>query len=660
MKKLLCGLLLLVLSIGIANADVKPLIYDFGGLNTSAFLGQDNQFSRLTNFWYTYPDRNSRSFIGLSKVPKIAGSITTLPVAGRGRGITQFFYQQQSDLSNYMISAHCVTDYATAKLYFNSSTMESTLGNAFTCLPYHFSFEQNFDVFRGTDTLYMANGDSFKKYFRDNASNETIVSNVYDTDRTALPLSGTYTFTQGSSTVTSSATLDAKMVKGAWIKINSPSTWYEVSYVASSGAVVLRNPYTETTTSSAGALVSDYSNLCPRYQFIWKSRLWMANFPSSATSARVGTAVVGTAVIGASSGYRQQTLACSNLLTSARPWAYESHSDTTNTGYIFVGSGTPITALTGTANYFFIFKEKEYIVYQYNDSVMPPISEISHVGYGCVGNPVVVDNYVIYFTGKEVRKTDGFTDTKISGDIDFDLKQLHYYDNDYTSMYSLSETDNYLPTAVYDRSRNFYILFIQPRNSSFTRSSADARYGYVYDVSLQKWIGIIANYNIGNVINYQNIGNNDTWLAFNQFKSGNSIYYMTPRLNYDNSNAGIIESKDLVFGDAKNMKQINWVEFWVHRGTASTLNDYATLSFDYYKDGALALASPLSTNVYPMVTDGSAVQDTTSQIQKVRFNVNTICSFFRWRLRDTAWNSGATNGLGIIGGMISYQLLNTN
>ena len=634
----------------------------FGGLNTSNFVASPSQYSKLMNYWYTYPNRDTRSFLGISKVPAISGVLQTLPSSGRGRGLYQFFYRHATDLSSYLITALCTTDYNICRLFYGGTQMTDVSAGSYSCLPYHFSFDQMFNPFLKLDTLYMCNGDMFRKWFKDSTTQEAEISPMYDVSKTQIALTGNITFTQNSKTVTTSGTWPVTVRKGGWIRSSSSAKWYEIKYVTNTTTLELRAIFAESNVTAAAAQIAAISDYQPRYILIWKDRLWMANFPKLPGGSRIGSAKVGSAKVGASSGFGSQTLACSNLLEATSvfvtggDFGLEDHTGT-NTGALHVGSTTSITGIAFIANYLLVFTAKEYVTYQYDASKLPPVSEVKRENRGHIGgNLVVAGSQCYYFTGNEYRTTDGFNDVPISADIDFDLKEVHYYDIDNESMYSQSETDNFLPTAVYDPNRNFYISFIQPR-INWTRASGSVRYGYTYDINRKQWVGIHALYNVFNVISYMNVGASDASLAFIGNSSTSSIYNIPSQGYADNSTSGVVECSDNLFEGASTPKHVGFVEFWVYRGLGDSLQDYVTLAFNYYVDGALAMTNDIAKTIYPLAIEGAS-QDTTKLIQRLRFNVNTDAREFKWRLKDTAWNSGANNGLSITAVLIDETPLN--
>jgi hypothetical protein len=658
MKKAILSIVLgLLLSSSSLALQYLPILYDFGGLNNSGtrLANPTNNLSQMTNFVYDYAGNNLSTYKGVSKTQYPIGNLVSFARAGRGRGLYQFYPNQGTAMNSKLISARCVNDYLTLEVNYDSTTMETVAGTALTSPPYHTNFESFFDPFRATDTLYMSNGYIFKKWFSTGTTQESLSSNIYDTSATPNNI-GVMTWTNRRTTVTkASGTLDATVTKGAWIRPNASSPYYEVNYVTSSLTFEIRSAFSGTTTTDGSAQIATQFNFNPRFLLMWENRLWTANFARTATDSIVGTAIVGTARIGGVSIYKAGTVLCSAVLSSATPNALEQWTGNDN-GYIYVGQNDNVTWLDSLSDYLFVFKEKQYVVYRYNASYLPPIVEVKRFNYANMGQVVNVGDSLIYFTGKEVRQTNGFSDVKISDDIDFELQQKNYYNNSWSDFYSLSASDNLYPTAYHNKAKNQYILYITPRDNNFNIDTTK-RIGYVYDLSSKKWIGTKQNNNVGNVINYYPQTSNDIQKAYLPYSSNSSINYFDTRTNFDNQTVGTIESEDLAFDSPGLQKKIYWVEYWVHRQPVSATNESVTLSFNYYSDGNLKLTTPLTQVVYPLTATPTVSQ---AQIQKIRFQVNTSCNFFKWKLSDTAWKSGATNGLSILGGRICYDVSENN
>lgn len=470
------------------------------------------------------------------------------------------------------------------------------------------------------------------------------LSLMSDTEGTPVALTGTLTFSSSSRVVTGASTAFlTEIQKGYWIRKSSSDEWNEVEFVVNDTTLFLRAIPTSTGAGGAGtsqkaSTTPWWSTYRPLFFHIWKNRLWAANF----------------GIYGANNNRfrKANLLACTDVLTSATPQAYEKWGGSyANARKLFVGDTTDITGIQSIGDYLFIFKEGEYRVYQYNESITPPLQEVRQWDYGNITPPVKIGNYLIYFTGTQARKTNGFEDVSISDGIDFDFlfKNTNYIWDSYYNFVS----DNYSINSFFDKARNHYRINMPIASS--TGALTTSRISYVYDLSINKWIGTATNYQYGDMINWYNYYSNSTSkeapaVIINGTHNTSVAVMDLGDTNTDNTNAGILESTDMFFDDIKSDNYVDFIEFWIHVGVASgaATPTSVTFNFNYYLDGQAALANDIQ-----IVVTNSSTTDTTFY-KKIRFRLsNAKCKFFRWKLSDTAW-SGGNSPISIIGGIIGY------
>jgi hypothetical protein len=326
-------------------------------------------------------------------------------------------------------------------------------------------------------------------------------------------------------------------------------------------------------------------------------------------------------------GYGFSRLGCSGTISSATPAGLETFTGS-DAGYLDVpGAGVYGTGLANTDNYLFCFKDNNYVVYAHNSSLMPPVEEVKRWNYGttCPRTIQRIDDALIYYTGTEVRLTNGFSDVSISDDIKSDLRNFHRTGSLMT-FFSLSSTDNNYPSAIYDEINRIYHLYLP-----------DAATGtcieFSYDIDRKIWLGQDKANNVGVPMKlYNTTTQTQANIIYQPVTSSNEIFQISQTTGTQVT--GEIQSADLSFGDTKRQKKINWIEFWVHLGGADTaypknITNEATLAFNYYKDGALALSTPLYVTI-------NNYENSSNYYKKVRVNVNAICTYFRWDLQDIA------------------------
>lgn len=647
MKKIiLLTAFLCALVFGVSAIQYQPIIFNAQYLdqnNQTMNADPDKSLTVLDN-WQVGISRNSartsasanrREWVG--KLSKIPGwySYYTLGAAGRGRGIYHYQDFTGSTTNNYIMAALCTPEYTATKVYAGTVELQALpieLPALFSS-PYHYFFEDNYDSFRDLSTLYMANGATPVKWFSSTSSNEYAMS-IQDTGNTAAAVlvPGILYFKNGSKIVTGESTsfLMLGIHKGRWIRANAAAgvNWYEVESCTSETSLTLRLEYTGTTTSSAAVQRSYSLTVKPKLILRWKDRLWIANVLD----------------------YARNSVYCSAVVSSTTPAGLEDFSggDSNDTGNITISdNANGITGLAATDDYLFIFKDKNYYVYKYNADLLPPIELVRKWDRGCSAPNTIknVDNGIVYHSKTGVRYTNGFSDQDISGSIGTELRYNNFaYDMSF--YYSGTSNDNNFPLSYYDSYDDKYNIYF-PGNDK----------GFIYDVTAGNWVGSDTYTKPSCMCSYDLTGTNACrFPVFISNARTNEVGIVDDTYSAGLTNlrvcTGEIQSADMTFGDTKRLKKVYWLEAWFHPAHTDSITTDATMALDYYADGVQMLNAPLTSEVV-----------NTSQIsnyyKKIRWAVNTVCNFFRWRLRDTATDSlYGENAL--IGGNIGFDYLDGN
>jgi hypothetical protein len=615
-------------------ASYWPIIYQAGqlSLNSQPQSADPNDFVKLDNF-YLDVNRTSSDRLGMiTKIPGVANYGASMPRSGRPRGLFQFYYDEVNTASSFLMNVVCTPEYSDGRMLaldiannaWHTLTSQSTT-TAFSFTPYHYSFAKQVDAHRGLTTLYLYSPDSYcRKWFynsTNSTSNET--SPIYDTGA-PQSLTGSVTF-DGSATVTGGGTLFlTELGKGAWIRKSSSDSWYEVDHINSNVSLALRSVGSYPTAgSSTTAQEAGLSGITGAYVLEWKDRLWAYDSFLS----------------------NYGTLFCSAALSSVTPAAYETWTGS-DTGHIFVpGNGVYGTALAELGDYLFAFKDTNYTVYRYNASFLPPIEEVNCWNYGCPFNRTIqkVEDTLIYFSGDDVRMTNGFQDVSIGASI---KKELAYNINIGSMIYyyNLSAQDNRFPCSVYDPLTRFYHLYLPDYNGTGV-----ARH-FAYDTTKKVWIGQDKAHNVGNIIAVSSTTSTASQrLVYMPFTRSNQLSIFN--IYGQDNTVGEIQSADIMFNELKRKKQIYQMDLFVHIPAPLITKQTTTLEVSFYQDGVL---SKLTTVEASNLTSGGY-----NNYIKVPFAVNANCNFFRWRLRDVGYSSDIDTGdfLSLIGGNIYYDVL---
>lgn len=600
------------LIVPIANASMAPMIRceNFRGMVDLASEG------------YNTPP------VGIiTKAPQIANYKTTMAASGRTRGVFQYFPTGGNPTGSYLMNFQCTTDYTASvmrALDIDANGWKTLLTGADAGSPYHMCYEQY------GDKVYMCNGDStfiMRKWQHVNTAWESKLPTLYDKGGTAVNLAGfTLTWAPGGDTdlVTSNADISGTLSEGMWIRKSSASLyWDEIKNVTNGGLNI--NLMVASSDSGAGgagtsqaapALAIGY----PRFIKVWKDKMWAAcDVISTGTASRLWWSVTGNVEDWTSSG----------------------------AGYLDVGNvqGEQITGMGAFDDYLVIFKDFSYYLYRWTGDLDEPIELIKTCSYGCASERTIhnIDNAVVYFTGDDLRITNGNSDISVAGDM---LNYLKTNGSSRSSVYfSLSATDNSYWWAYVDTFRSAYVL-CKPQTSGNT-------IGIVFDYNTWKCLGIDYYYDAGHGCPVYSTSSYPAMVFSKMASSNQLITFLTYGGDY--ATAGYLESAILHSGYPNKKIKIYWMEFDFHPILGNGSID-TTVSFNYRKDFEAIDSTKAQTYDldYTVATnlDRAYISDTH------RFPVNDTFQYFSWYLTET-FGGSAADDIGIISWTICYDLLET-
>jgi len=461
------------------------------------------------------------------------------------------------------------------------------------------------------------------------AYNRAIVR-VKDKGATATAIT-TLTLTWATTnTVTSSADCNAQIKCGDWIRKSSTSIyWDEVAAVSTDGlTIVLTAASLDTGASSAGgAQKAPGATTEARQIRYWKGKLWTLYKTTLSWST--------TDTLGVFSEDFTSTGAGEILID-----VIDSGKSEFGTGLEFLGE------------YLFVFREFSYLVYRWTGDVDEPIELVRSVAYGCNSQNTIqrVGDVIQYFTGNEVRVTNGGSDVSVSGPIDGVLSSNVLLNESYYS--TTVAYGSSMPTSFYESHYGIYGLCLP---------TSTAGVEYWYDTKSKKWMGV-TKWGIGAVCASQQLSG--------QTQLGRVLYHTTvssndPQYvklgNTDFSNYAVIFSGGHDMGAPDKTKKIHWVEIeFVPQKGCNTNLYFDWWDFNATKDTpgtTLATNTVAKTEVLTLDADYTGSENYS---KKIRFNVSGCEVYnFGWILFEdnTTPPSGdtASAGWGIAGWTIGWE-----
>lgn len=454
---------------------------------------------------------------------------------------------------------------------------------------------------------------NLKRLLKWNGELTSKVWSIHDKGGTATTLTGTLTFTQNSDIVSGSGTtFDTELEAGALIRRESSGTYYEVESVDSATQVTLTSAFSETS----GAGVADESEQAP---VLGDNIGWYVNVHKDRLLSWGG-------------GNWRSTFAAS-VTGDFEDWSsYGAYSTEVDQGNGQVAAGVGIWD-----DFVILFKERSYYVYRYNsnDPAVPYVF-IKKVDYGCISHNTIVsipNRGVAYFTGYELRITNGVSDISLSN---LRKKFARYFDDQSPAGYFYQEasTDVGYPSAAIDERRNLYCLCVG------SDSSNPGNRVFFYDYAKNKWIGNYFDTNkLSNIMFLKRQQDN---YIIGAPVSGNFQLKYFDWSSVDSGGTGItLDTPNWDFGYPNKQKKVYFVDIEFYTTTTVT-----TFTLKGRFDLSLDSTGP----TYDIAaTDSGRI--------KARFNLNgRACERFGFQLAET--HTSATQ-LGIVSITVTFDLIDT-
>ena len=565
-------------------------------------------------------------------------------IVGKGRGILQYFPTVGDPTGSYLIIFMEVIPGSQGKFYtydINNSVWAELLFTLETVYPYHAQMKQY------GDHVYIATPNHLYKWHPSfgnvlgSVSDKSVVSNI---DTAIL----TWNMTD---LVTSNTVLSPALFPGQFIRRSSSSVyWDEVASVTNSGLNInlvkdsLDTGSSGVGTAQANIFTTNYNCTCLEF---WKDKMWIAcNYDGNNFSALYW-------FVSFDPDNGDTTLGAGNLLIDNK-------------------YGERITGVVGIDDSIFIFKDHTYLVYRWSGDIDEPIQQVAKFNYGCVSNRTIINipGYLIYYSGSDIRITDGSTDQSL---LDGKLDKTFQYNNTlgYASLASTYYSgnlpqDNSYPWAVYDEVLGVYRLYYGLNNVNCL----------VLDVKSFLWIGKeVSGSTPGSAVT-QGVGTKvylsttpgPTIVQTPNTPSSNFLTkYNSITMKYDTNDGAIIRSKIYDFGLPGKKKKIDWVEFVFHAAVGCKTQ----LAFGFWDNSEEYVAAEIGgkkvfDDSYPPnlqtfeldYASGTDYGDYTTRRFRQRFTVDKELYEFAWYLTE-AVDITATNGWGIDSITISYDLVDT-
>jgi hypothetical protein len=360
------------------------------------------------------------------------------------------------------------------------------------------------------------------------AYNRAIVR-VKDKGATATPITTLVLTWSADNTVTSDGDCNAQVKVGDWIRKDATSLyWDEVLAVSTDGLTIYLTAVSlDTGASSAGGAqkAADATTEARQIKY-WKGKLWILYKTTLSWSTTDNLGVL------------------SEDFTSTGAGAMVI--DCVETGKSEYGTGIEVLG-----EYMFIFRELSYLVYRWTGDIDEPIELVRSVAYGCNSqNTIKKDgDALIYYTGNELRVTNGSSDESLSVPIDGTLNPDITINESYYSMTVAYGSS--MPTAFFEPHYGIYTLCLP---------TSTAGSEYWYNTKGKKWMGV-TKYGIGAVcISYQLSGQTQLGrILYHTTVSSNDPQYIKLG-NTDFSNAAVIFSGGHDWGMPDKKKKVYWVE----------------------------------------------------------------------------------------------------
>lgn len=601
--------------------DMKNLMAFQDIINSWGQLGIISKTHRRANFGA------AKSSAGITRGMK------QLPINGTSYPGYLFCVDATSDYSNAVLKILSITanTWATGAVFTaDSRHAEMELygtGNAAKCFIAHPSGAYKYTIASSHIAAWVAKyAATFPPAVKDKGAAGTAITTI------------TLTW-NGTATVTSSANCNSQIATGDWIRKSSSSLyWDEVKSVSTDGlTITLMAASSDTGASAAGGAQKAQNaattvNLSgPFFVLNWKGKMWW--FGGRATS-----------------------------YDSYLWWSTDDPENYSGTGAglleIFPETGGA-TGIAMLGDYLFLFKDYAYFVYRWTGDVDLPIEFVRKFNYPSVAHSMICDmgDYLTYFTGNEIRITNGSQDVSLS----YPYLKNAIFNNGTWVLWSLmycyngDAQDNIYPCILKDDVDSF-VYFCFPDN-------AGGGTAYIYDYQKRKWVGQLYNFDAGTAVIIKRSDSTFPNLVYgaSQIDGGDQLEQLV-RSVQDYTNNAVLFSLGIDFGMPDKKKKIYWVEFTFH--PYELCNTY--LGFDWW-DFDDVKSKPYTTFALNTNAQTYNLAGVSSQVEtrdKKRFSISDAeCYTFGFVLFEdnTTPPPGGTgtDGWGIIDITIAYDILDT-
>jgi len=471
--------------------------------------------------------------------------------------------------------------------------------------------------------LFFCNGTTdFRKHNADHTNWNTTAPTIKDKGGTATAIAGATLTWNATATVTSDIDVSAIIGRGDWIRRSSSSAyWDEVLTINGAGTTITLSAASADNGASAvggaqyAATATTAKSFKPMFMKSWKEQMW---------------------VWGGIDTFPQRNTLWWSTVGDPEDWSGSG------SGFVTVEDGLYGTAagIDALDDYLFLFKDRKYYVYRYTgDSTAPIVLVRTHI-QECVSAKSIVNigDAIVYFTGSDVRMTNGNQDVSIGTPQIYDdiISSVTWRLTGYSNLVDGSRC----PSILYDEIREMIFLNIPHTTAGQTRT-------YVYDLKTKSWVSKITD-NIGELslhvypqgYTYPNI------IAQDSINDDYLHTYGTTTLDY--TSAGELFTPAIDFGALDKKKKINYVEFTFHPQN----NCGSTVKFNWW-DFNESKARPTAGSTGEQTYDLSYTGGSNEYRVKKRFYVNADVNQFGWCMFETV---GGTAGWGIVDWTICYEI----
>jgi len=313
----------------------------------------------------------------------------------------------------------------------------------------------------------------------------------------------------------------------------------------------------------------------------------------------------------------------------------------TEGGYIdSVDDGGAVTGTKTLGDFFLVFQENLYTVYQYTVGDNPFANPIKTWNHGCNhGRTIVeIDGFVYYLSGNgDIRKTNGLQDVVLSERIK-PLTVGILNSRNIKDYYSGTAPET-VPTAFRDKVNNAYRLFY-----SGTSTNNDKCLSYFLDRD------VFTTAPSTNVLTAVSVyGYEDYVAALGNSDADGKTYYMNHSYSATDT-TGTLDLGWISSGNPQNKIKIYGIELWLHAqaGSAAPDNCSLTMTATVYDDPSSSTSTSSNTNTL-------AYNSIADNLQKVVIPINVVGDYIRIVLTD----SGSKTNYSIDKIIVKHDIMQT-